>query len=521
MAEYGNSSGNTADGLRKLNKDLLTRNAELVKRLNRTKTERDNFEQLFIDWKKVNKDASETIHLLQRDNEALTRQLKDERLENQALRQQMSERVQQNNHLLRDLHRLNTLRFNHQQQTHEMEELLQRVQSLFVFVDSNHPHITRPNHSHSHARNANALLGIRENTNVDSGNVNGNGNEHGNENGDHYDDDFSSARGTERNSARGQRQARSKGAKRRKRRSLPMAVSTLQIAQLTQREHRATQQRTEPTPPRSAQTETETETARSESTHRLVIDNVSRESADRVAVTGQIAPQLLGPSTSAAAHPFKKTVSSHSFFSEHSSQQQFRYGMGAVKMKMALPGTKLWTKRDSLTGKRKKTRINAIPSSAGSTPLTTPQQSRRGNLDDHDDYDAPDVHFDEDPHHRYLEMLGTPGDEHGDADADADAHDTDSASTEPPNNGNGTTSASASSDRNKLTDKKTVHDLFDMLQQHTLATAAAAGSISADQHIHEHSHQPERDARDEREDSYGDAHLVPILEPSDSSSDSD
>merc|ERR1712087_255467 len=223
---------------------------------------------------------------------------------------------------------------------------------------------------------------------------------------DGFDDDFSSKRQ--------RRKLRSKGGstKRRKRRSLPMAISTRQIAQLTQRERRSRERQNEERP------------AQNQSTHRLVIDNVSRESEEqRAAVTEQIAPQLLGPSTTARQHPFKKTVSSHSFFSE---QQQQSYRYGAVKMN--LPGTKLWTKRDSLTGKRKKARINAIPSSAGSTPLTTPQQSRRGRLDDDYDYEAGaagDMLFDEDPHNKYLEMLGRPD----------EAHDTDSASTDsqPPN----------------------------------------------------------------------------------------
>jgi len=397
--------------------------------------------------------------------------------------------VQQNNHLLHDLHRLNTLRFNHQQQKHEMEQLLQRVQSLFVFVDSNHPHITRPTKGGAHS-----LLGIREN--VDDG----------------YDDDFSSVRAGTAKRSNGRRQGQqrsSKGTKRRKRRSLPMAVNTHQIAQLTERERRGAQRESSP--------------AQSQSMHRLVIDNVSRESEESRAKkeSTQIAPELLGPSTSARQHPFKKTVSSHSFFSE---QQQQHYRYGAVQMKMALPGTKLWTKRDSLTGKRKKTRINAIPSSAGSTPLTTPHQSRRGNLDD--DYGANDMLFDEDPHHKYLEMMGRPDEEPG---TDSD---TESASTEPPPNGPMSGSSGAAlfgattTERNKLTDKKTVHDLFDMLQQHTLATAAGTIAAAAV------AEPTERDGRTDRESGMngmedcngngnGDAHLVPILEPSDSSSDSD
>jgi len=472
MAEDGNMNSNTAEGLRRLNKDLLTRNAELVKRLNRMKTERDNFEQLFMDWKKVNKDASETINLLQRDNEVLKGQLEDERLENQALRQQMEERVQQNNVLLRDLRRLNTLRFDHQQQKHETEQLLRRLQGLFLFVDANYPHITR-------TKGSNALHGIREHNNSNAPD---------DADGDGYDDDFSS----KRQRTKRPRQQRSKAAKRRKRRSLPMAVSTHQIAQLAQRERR------EPQRDKRSQSQAV------HPAHRLVIDHADRDREEPMAngSAERIAPQLLGPSTTAREHPFKKTVSSQSFFSE----QQQRYHYTAVQMN--LPGTKLWTKRDSLTGKRKKARINAIPSSAGSTPLTTPQQSRRGHLDD--DYEEPQ--FDEDPHHRYLEMLGRPD----------DAQDTDSASTDslqhapPPN---GAASASGASERSKLTDKKTVHDLFDMLQQHTLANVAGMDATAAVAMA-----EPGRPGRDEREHcngSPGDAQLVPILEPSESSSDSD
>merc|ERR1711971_1222051 len=100
----------------------------------------------------------------------------------------------------------------------------------------------------------------------------------------------------------------------------------------------------------------------------------------------------------------------------------------------------------------------------------------------------------------------------------------DSASTDslqhapPPNanaNGNGNSNANgpstAPSERSKLTDKKTVHDLFDILQQHTLANVAGLESAPA-------ATEPGRPARDERPhsnaDEYnGDAHLVPILEP--------
>eukprot|EP01084_Bolivina_argentea_P150821 263338_1 len=55
--------------LKKLNANLSARNVELVKKLNTTKTERDNFEQLFIDWKKINEDSSELLNLLQKDKQ--------------------------------------------------------------------------------------------------------------------------------------------------------------------------------------------------------------------------------------------------------------------------------------------------------------------------------------------------------------------------------------------------------------------------------------------------------------------
>eukprot|EP01084_Bolivina_argentea_P138470 243760_1 len=154
----------TTEGLRKLNKDLLIRNAELVKKLNRTKTERDNFEQLFIDWKKINKDASEALNLLQKDkqkceeeNIILKQEINEYKLEIKTLKLQNNERNEQCNHLLSTCNKLkkqlsnggynnsnnniNTLKFNYQQKKNEIDQILYEIQKLFNFCHTNYPSV--------------------------------------------------------------------------------------------------------------------------------------------------------------------------------------------------------------------------------------------------------------------------------------------------------------------------------------------------------------------------------------------
>merc|ERR1719361_1352234 len=232
----------------------------------------------------------------------------------------------------------------------------------------------------------------------------------------------------------------------------------------------------------------------------------------RDGVDGQIAKQLLGPSTSHHTHPYGVTQSSHSFFNESRYLERCRYNAVQVN----LSGTKLWSKRDSLPGRKRTPRINAIPSSAGSTPLTTPQQSRRGVVPDADHDD--ERNFDEDPHTKYLEMMhqGQPHDQGlGGNDTAFGSGDLVAAPTD-----SGPTASSASGPRIKMTDKGAIHDLFDLLQKETLSPTSPAA-------IHRTDADDHRDEMMEAEVAQSDSvHLVSLLEvdnatTSDSDSSSD
>lgn len=223
-------------------------------------------------------------------------------------------------------------------------------------------------------------------------------------------------------------------------------------------------------------------------------------------VDGQISAQLLGPTTSGNTAPFGGTQSSHSFFSE----QHQRYRYNAVKVNMS--GTKLWSKRDSLGGKKRTPRINAIPSSAGSTPLTTPQQSRRGRVSDDEHDDERD--FDEDPHRIYLDMMANDGQNGSGHTADFGA-DLVSAPTETVQTA---ASGLGAGSRAKLTDKGAIHDLFDLLQKETLSPASPVALHHHHQHMLEDMDPDHRGAAGDGVEQNEDVHLVSLMEAEDSSS---
>jgi len=502
-------SGNNQNGLRKLNKDLLTRNAELVKKLNRMKTERDNFEHLLTDWKNINKDASEALYNLQREkqrveeeNMSLTEQIKEYQLEINSLKLQNNERGEQCDHLLsrcnqyqNDIKNLkskmrskqhqnnamnpnniNTLKFNYQQKKNEIDQILYQIQKLFFFCHANYPQITETSNPNLYEKHS--LHDIKEYDDDDD---------------EGYDDDHQfQQKHSKYNKAKSKKNKKHRSTQSlssfdkqsfRKRRSLDYIYHNTQKSQSKSVENK--------------NKENEKATKKNQRIERIVINKPTKKQSKKVSTTKkQITPQLLGPKTSyhqydsKRSDPFGRTQSSHSFFNE------YKYNQLKLNMNM---NTKLWTKRDSLTGKKKQLRINAIPSSAGTTPLTTPQQSRRGKLSDDEQED--DIYFDDDPHQKYLEMMG------GD---DADSISTDSHSMS-------IKKEKEDIVRTKLTDKKTIHDLFDMLQQQTLSpsspiSAAVNNDVEAVRDFY--------DEQQQQSHNNNDGQLVPLNEP-DSSSDSD
>mmetsp|Transcript_40391 Transcript_40391/g.49820 ORF Transcript_40391/g.49820 Transcript_40391/m.49820 type:complete len:486 (-) Transcript_40391:44-1501(-) len=69
-----NNETSDPETLLRHNKELQTKNLELIKKLNKTTVERDNFEKLFLDWKKINKDASNALEYLQNEQMLLKKQ---------------------------------------------------------------------------------------------------------------------------------------------------------------------------------------------------------------------------------------------------------------------------------------------------------------------------------------------------------------------------------------------------------------------------------------------------------------
>ena len=429
------------EGLKSLNKELLTRNAELVQKLTRMKAERDNFEQLFTEWKKINHNSSEALNLLQKEknkyyeeNMSLNSQIKEYRQEIKSLKLQNRERLEQCEHLLvrctqyqndvnnlrnesgdKEINNVNTLKFNYQQKKNEMDQILYQIQKLFVFCNEHYPQITNASkHSLYHKH---SLKDIEEDG--------------------VYDDD--------------DKKKQNKKIKRRKRRSLSF-ISKNKIVQSNDEKN--------------------------------VIASANKTAKVKETVDAKISSQLLGPNT----NPFGRTQSSHSFFNE----QPYRYNQ--VQLNINKMSTKLWSKRDSLGRKKKAPRINAIPSSAGDTPLTTPHQSHRGKLSDDEEQEV----YDEDPHQKYLQMMG--------------AKDGMSQTAQHQQQQQQSSNQHGSTTRSKLTDKKTVHDLFDMLQQQTLSPSSPI-SISNNNDVRnsleDEQHQNQNDT---------DAKLVPLC---DSSTDSD
>jgi len=224
-------------------------------------------------------------------------------------------------------------------------------------------------------------------------------------------------------------------------------------------------------------------------------------------VDSKISAQLLGPSKQHGTDPFGRPQSSHSFFNE----QSYRYNQ--VQINMNKMSTKLWSKRDSLSRKKKAVRINAIPSSANGTPLTTPHQSHRGKLDDDDDDNDDDENvFADDPHHKYLQMMGAKdGDSNNQTLQQSHYQQPQQQQQAQANVNNQNVS------RTKLTDKKTIHDLFDMLQQQQLSPSSPISTTTTNSNNND-----VRNLFDEQQvqQTYDntDAQLVPLC---DSSTDSD
>jgi len=448
------------DGLRTLNKDLLSRNAELVQRLTRMKTERDNFEQLFKEWKQINHNSSEALNLLQKEknkyyeeNVLLNDQIKIYEQQIESLKMQNTERMEQCNHLLlrcsqyqndinnlknnnkeqsNDNNNINKLKFNYQQKKNEMNQILYQIQKLFVFCNENYPQITNDS-----LYDKLLLNGIEEEI-VDNNIKNNN-----------Y----------------------------RKRRSLNFIYNKKGIEENNNNNNK------------NMMTKTKTKTSKQRRT------NKTKNNID-----SKISAQLLGPNKQHNTDPFGRTQSSHSFFNE----QSYRYNQ--VQINMNKMSTKLWSKRDSLSRKKKAVRINAIPSSANGTPLTTPHQSHRGKLDDdiddiHNDHDHDhdDNVFADDPHHKYLQMMGAK----------------DGTNTQQQQLQAVAVAANNNQKRTKLTDKKTIHDLFDMLQQQQLSPSSP---ISTTTNINNDVRNLFDEQQQQQTHDNTDAQLVPLC---DSSTDSD
>lgn len=521
-----------SDKLMSLNKDLLTRNAELVKRLKKMKSERDDFESQSNSWKQIYHDASQALALQQRNNAALSQRLDEYQRENRSLHSQLRSMSNEHHHDGHSLSHFNTLKFNYEQKKNEIEMILHQIHKLFAFCDANYPQIT-----HGLTESVDPHHQQPPDEVVED---------------DGFDDDLSNFdphSTDQRNDVpvavhNGYRPKRNKKGKKtrdfmvtrngahrssqsasdldvyRRRRSLPMVLTSNQIGNGL-------------VDPMSPHSEEDADAERDfmgnnksgkrdrDRGHSIVVEEaISKRDhnernggghghghghRDRDGVVGQIEPRLLGPSTRHETHPFQVAQSSHSFFSEH--HQRSRYN--AVRLNMS--GTKLWSKRDSLPGRKKTPRINAIPSSAGSTPLTTPQQSRRGRVSDDDHDDERD--FDEDPHTKYLEMMhqGQPQD-HGVGGNGTEfvSGDLVSAPTD-----SGPTASNGSGQRIKMTDKGAIHDLFDLLQKETLnpSSPAALHQMETDDH---------RNGMDLEVGQSEDVHLVSLLEVDHSpSSDSD
>jgi len=586
-----------SEKLLSLNKDLLTRNAELVKRLKKMKTERDDFESQSNSWKKISNDASQALTLLQRDNQkhqeeivALSHRLDDYQSQNRSLSNQLRERserctrlmaqcsVQQNDidsmrdrlngqhldgHSVSTHSHLNTLKFNYEQKKNEIEQILHQIQKLFAFVDVNYPNITR--HRHGLGVGANVDVDVDVDIDVDADYHDDQRRQRRHDEAltedDGLDDDLSNfdphshshwkeqrggsltANGHLSGPRSGKRAKYKKNKKTRdfmaphrssqslsdfnpdlyrRRRSLPMVLTSKQIGNGLNHSDRLS-------PHREEDGGAERDFVGNEVMQRIVVEEAAKKEralrsrnggAPRHGVDEQIAKQLLGPSTSHHTHPYGVTQSSHSFFNESRYLERCRYNAVQVN----LSGTKLWSKRDSLPGRKKTPRINAIPSSAGSTPLTTPQQSRRGMVSDDEPYDERD--FDEDPHRVYLDMMRQPQSQSlgQNANGNGNGNGTDFASGDlvsaPAEIGGDPTVSNPMSNgqRSKLTDKGVIHDLFDMLQKETLSPASPIA-------LHQRVMDGDRRHRDPMESEVAqseDVHLVSLLEAEhSSSSDSD
>eukprot|EP01083_Nonionella_stella_P009323 26897_1 len=501
MSVSGNSNTSN-DGLRKLNKDLLTRNAELVQRLNRMKSERDNFEQLFTDWKKINKDASEALNLLQKEkklseaqNVSLHKQIQEYKMEIASLKLQNNERMEQCDHLLlrcnqyqNDINQLkqqingnsananiNTLKFNYQQKKNEIDQILHQIHRLFAFCHTNYPQIT--SNLTPHANYKSLLDDIEEYAPHTV-----------KHNKQKKNRDFTVQKKQKHRSTRSLSDFDKQMF--RKRRSLNyIDYNGKPKSQLQNKQNDSNKQRI------MINNDFYPDIA-----HKKIRKNMKKKVINNI--DSKITPELLGPKTSyhqydnKRSDPFGRTQSSHSFFSEQ-TQQRLRYNQVTLNM----TGSKLWSKRDSLSRKKKKQpRINTIPSSAGTTPLTTPQQSRRGRISDEEE-DDPIYFVDDDPHQKYLEMMG--GDH-----ADGAVHNARDGQIMP------NPSHQKPQIQNKLSDKKTIHDLFDMLQQQTLSPC----SPNHQQNLNSNTNN-NNDFYDDDVQESNDAPLVSL--PDDSSSDSD
>merc|ERR1712232_1103239 len=130
------------------------------------------------------------------------------------------------------------------------------------------------------------------------------------------------------------------------------------------------------------------------------------------------------------------------------------------------------------------------------TPLTTPHRSRRDKVSDDEEQEPV---YDEDPHQKYLQMMG--------------AKDETSQQQQQQQQQQQAQAQQPQSSRSKLTDKKTIHDLFDMLQQQTLSPS----SPNSTSNINDVRNSFDDEQQSQNQNS-SDAQLVPLC---DSSTDSD
>lgn len=392
------SSNDHTNGLRLLNKELLLRNAELVKRLNRMKSERDKYQQLFNDWKGIGTSATEALNSLKREKIQLCEELRALQQLQRADAYKEHKRSK-NMHSSSDAKKMralsmshNILRFNYQQKENEMKSLLMEFVRMFQYVGKHHPEYMPPELHSSNVRRysptnqkrnkkrirnkkrhgqSQSLYDINQTKIDDIMNAAESDDEVGT-------DDSNSERAVREKKDPRQRKRRSWINNKNKDRNMKSKIKHLRNERKENSEESNSNEEQEPQP---SQIERDSDSSSDEVTTFNPLQNLQLKNAH---LKNQFARSHSVPSAA-----FLRNNNPH--------YQQYRYR--AVQLNMH---PMLWKKRDSLQRRKRHARLSAIPSSTGGTPLTTPSHSRRGKYSD-DDFE-----FEDDPHQKYLDMLGKP-----------------------------------------------------------------------------------------------------------------